>query len=134
MVLSLILQPSQHSDGHQHIPVALTNILVVLILPLIRAQPICWFPAQHREIIPLCWSSANPCCNHSQRYGPKPTTVSFTASLMILSLSLLRAQPTWRFSAYPCSHHSSLMVVSLSNSHTGGPQPNPVVQPTHETI
>ena len=114
VALGLILQPSQHSDGHQHIPVALTDNLVGLSLPLLRSQPIWW--SQHKQvaITPLCWSSAYPFWNHSQTYGPKPTTVSFTASLGILSLSLLRSQPTWRFSAYPCSHHSSLMVVSLS--------------------
>ena len=114
MALCLILQPSQHSDGHQHIPVALTNNLLVLSLPLLRSQPIWWSQPKHVAITPLCWSSAYPCWNHSQTYGHKLTTVSFTASLVILSLSLLRSQPTWMLSAYPCSHHSSLMVTSLS--------------------
>ena len=51
--LSLILQPSQHSDGHQHIHVALTNNLVVLSLSLLRSQPIWWSQPKYVAITPL---------------------------------------------------------------------------------
>ena len=133
MALSLILQPSQHSDGHQHIPVALTNNLVVLSLSLLRSQPIWWSQPKHVAITPLCWSPAYPCWNHSQTYG--------------LSLPLFRSQPAWWSSTYPCCDHiqlegyqpSPVAITSLwwsqaypccNNSHSGGPQPNPVVKPT----
>ena len=134
MALSLILQPSQHSDGHQHNPVAPTNKLVVLRLPLLRSQPIWWSQPKHVGITPLCWSSAYPCWNHSQTYDPKPTTVvhsqpgdpqpipvAITANyLEVLSPPPVAITALWWSPAYLC----------CNNSHPGGPQPNPVVQPT----